>query len=1121
MLLKWLRPTVVGGETTNVDIASSPLVYHIQISTEKGFEHLLENNYTTSSTQLSHLSVIPTFKETNPNRRLEKTISTISSLWQTPVYARVRIYNKQAFDGGAWSAPTDPWTVASNCRAEDQYLNNTSEDPLDFRCEDCDVCAVCDVTSTARKPVTKEGCWRLIPSHPDLVAYPFYTCPGDGTCTGGSGVQHRCAEGYHDSPGFNLETGKYENGGGPLCTTCAENYVKRGTVCVFCANATATHEKTSDEMWGLVIGLMVLFFLVFFAFYYKHFRSESQTEKMGISDDQKHRRMSTITMVSDDAKTTKRSNGTKYAVYIAVDLYSWFENLDGCVKDANYARTKLENQHKYNTLGTLFNSQATRSNIFKLFQKIGEKLKANDQLIIFMAGNGSERGFLCCDSRESSSKENIIQYSELLKTVVEGNNIQATHVLFVLDSCFSSEAVIDRNVITIPCLEKNQIRFPALHVLGSCAKKDNAVKIIDSKGGKRGAFTKFFLDAIDTDAKAKDGLTAFHPTHDKVSASSVFSKIYEKINLESDRQKIQQRPQYGSIIKTSECLKPVKGSKNENKMSCSGQFTFYRENIEEAKDQKKANTSEITSSSSSKDYLYLLQSIHNELGSFRYHTLMDILIASEEHHELGDTGLPFRSVVCNILKINSENFISENSVLFEKINHQGTIWLKFSKEFLAWREKKKKSILYDAAEKESLLPNEQDGHSILHAYCETNQSYSQRALLHHRNAREEYNNALVQATDSETTAGGGSSGRGGIGTLGSKVRLLSSFAQCVFFLPIVFDVPWPPSLLKLITYLQIVTTDILLPLMSISCDLRSDYFSNFWMKMMVIPSGIAVAFLAERTAHLVVGHRWKHQTSDLFWLTVDFVIYMSYAQVCSSLFMYFRCKSVQGQRYLVADMRVLCGSGAWSYNESAAVIFILLYMFGIPLAQFFVLCCNRHYLHHKNNNIERHKRVQRRFGSLYQEYTDTCWWVRPVEGLQRLALTGGVVLFGDYPVSKLLGGILVSIIWLFFLIYLKPYRASLDNTFAIVLNVELVLTLVVGMALNLYKSMNKISGQVQDSFQRDSIGFILVLSNATIIILGIVLIFLSFPFISRNMGKYVAWQPLLLLLCVLCVLFRG
>ena len=209
-----------------------------------------------------------------------------------------------------------------------------------------------------------------------------------------------------------------------------------------------------------------------------------------------------------------------------------------------------------------------------------------------------------------------------------------------------------------------------------------------------------------------------------------------------------------------------------------------------------------------------------------------------------------------------------------------------------------------------------------------------------------------------------------------------------FFLPVCFDVPWTKAFLKFIAWFQIVTTDILFLMMGLSCKLRADFFSYFTMKMMVIPVGLTVAFLADRGARLAAavccrkknGGRGKIkfldifqiELSDLFYETLDFVIYMSYAQVCSSLFMYFRCRTIQGQSYLVQDMRISCDHGTWIRTLFWAYFFVGVYMVGIPATQLYCLYKERHYLHGRNDNPKRHDNAVRKFGSLVSVHIRWC-----------------------------------------------------------------------------------------------------------------------------------------------------
>ena len=62
--------------------------------------------------------------------------------------------------------------------------------------------------------------------------------------------------------------------------------------------------------------------------------------------------------------------------------------------------------------------------------------------------------------------------------MIEKYKINSNHVLFVLDSCYSGAAIVDRNFDTKQNVTKpREMKFPALHVLGSCSGKEEAVEI--------------------------------------------------------------------------------------------------------------------------------------------------------------------------------------------------------------------------------------------------------------------------------------------------------------------------------------------------------------------------------------------------------------------------------------------------------------------------------------------------------------------------------------------------------------------------------------------------------------------------------------------------------------------
>eukprot|EP00942_MAST-04A_sp_MAST-4A-sp1_P011352 g11352.t1 len=103
---------------------------------------------------------------------------------------------------------------------------------------------------------------------------------------------------------------------------------------------------------------------------------------------------------------------------------------------------------------------------------------------------------------------------------------------------------------------------------------------------------------------------------------------------------------------------------------------------------------------------------------------------------------------------------------------------------------------------------------------------------------------------------------------------------------------------------------------------------------------------------------------------------------------------------------------------------------------------------------------------------------------------------GSDSVGQIFLGIVVCAFWLVILVHLKPYKSEWDNFVAITLAANLVLTIVSGMALKLYKAT---PGQSEN--QQVGFGFVLIGVSTICIILSIGTTLASIPYVQKRVEK--------------------
>lgn len=133
--------------------------------------------------------------------------------------------------------------------------------------------------------------------------------------------------------------------------------------------------------------------------------------------------------------------GKNYLYAIAIDEYEHCPKLYNAVKDANDLVQVLSEQYYFEEANiiTLFNEQATESNIIHNFRDIARSLTPQDNLVIFFSGHGEfdevfKEGYWVPVGAKRGALEDYVPNSKI-RTIL--NAISSHHTFLISDSCFS------------------------------------------------------------------------------------------------------------------------------------------------------------------------------------------------------------------------------------------------------------------------------------------------------------------------------------------------------------------------------------------------------------------------------------------------------------------------------------------------------------------------------------------------------------------------------------------------------------------------------------------------------------------------------------------------------------
>jgi formylglycine-generating enzyme required for sulfatase activity len=136
--------------------------------------------------------------------------------------------------------------------------------------------------------------------------------------------------------------------------------------------------------------------------------------------------------------------GDDYLMVVAIDEYEHCPKLSNCVKDAKGFITVMQKQYKLskdNTF-TLFNEEATRSNVIRTLKELRPKIGKKDSLIIYFSGHGEvedDQGYWVPVDGKPKEEWDYISATQI-KTQL--NAIDSFHTLVIADACFAGSFFI-------------------------------------------------------------------------------------------------------------------------------------------------------------------------------------------------------------------------------------------------------------------------------------------------------------------------------------------------------------------------------------------------------------------------------------------------------------------------------------------------------------------------------------------------------------------------------------------------------------------------------------------------------------------------------------------------------
>ena len=258
-----------------------------------------------------------------------------------------------------------------------------------------------------------------------------------------------------------------------------------------------------------------------------------------------------------------------------------------------------------------------------------------------------------------------------------------------------------------------------------------------------------------------------------------------------------------------------------------------------------------------------------------------------------------------------------------------------------------------------------------------------------------------------------------------SIKIMISYLQIMSSMPSVMEsVPWPDSFLGLALPLTAINLNFLGVFSAATCSLSVRFPQQFLITM-AMPLVLAMsAVLANLCANVCAKDKTaegKHFRAAKSIKIVIVIVLFIFPSLCEKVFTMLRCRQVDGiddGLVLVADWSVRCGQGEHIVYAALALVFMLVYILGIPMTMLVLLYRKRNALYDESH--PEHKDVYYQLGGLYSNFEPRYYWFEIVNVLHKMLMTGAIVVIAPGTAAQPLVAMLFQLFYLLLVLKLAP-----------------------------------------------------------------------------------------------------
>ena len=294
-------------------------------------------------------------------------------------------------------------------------------------------------------------------------------------------------------------------------------------------------------------------------------------------------------------------------------------------------------------------------------------------------------------------------------------------------------------------------------------------------------------------------------------------------------------------------------------------------------------------------------------------------------------------------------------------------------------------------------------------------------------------------------------------------KILMSLVQIVASMPFVLTgVSFSPFFKTMASVFGIFNLDILALSSAFGCQYAVRFFDQFIIHLMLPVCCLLAIGAAVLTVRACVSKtnakEQQIKINQAVSKIIVMVVLLIFPGLSTRLFSMFKCTSFRGiedEVLLVADYSVQCHQGEHAAFTIVAILFLVVYIVGIPFIMFMLLWRNKKHLHDVDS--KKHLAVKNALGGLYLQYEPKYWWFELVILLNKTIMCGGLVILSPGSPSQVLCGVLFMMFHLLVVLKLSPFEHDSEDVSSVAASLGLTLIYIgalMKMLEDVYKTLN-------------------------------------------------------------------